>query len=175
MQIPPPFRATCPCRTAEFFTWPNDEWVKANALFFDVKRGSGPTQSLRIDAPRGLPYKPAKLTALITRREIGSYPSLRYIPRAEECGETPREADLSSEQTGAQAPSRFPFPHVDQRRPQGRGRQARARPQAPQRLSLAREPASFHGTIEATCGLPGRRNRYEGSFDRVRAASPQAA
>jgi hypothetical protein len=49
---------------------------------------------------------------------------------------TTREADLSTEQAGAQAPSRFSCPHGDDGRPQGRGRAPRARPQAAQRLML---------------------------------------
>jgi hypothetical protein len=159
---------------AFFYPWPSAGCDQANSLFFDAIYRFPRPQSGRIDALKGLPYKPAKLTALITRRKTGSYTSLRH-PRAAESGEITREADLSSEQAGAQAPSRFPQPHVDQRGPQGRSRQTRTRPQAPQRLSRAREPASFHGAIEATCGFPGRRDRREGTCERIRAASSQAA
>ncbi len=50
---------------------------------------------------------------------------------------TTREADLSTQQTGAQAPSRLPRPPRHGRRPQGSRRPPRARPQAPERLSRA--------------------------------------
>jgi len=46
-----------------------------------------------------------------------------------------READLSTQQTGAQAPSRFPCPSRHSRRPQGPRRSPRPRPQASERLS----------------------------------------
>jgi ribonuclease P protein component len=49
-------------------------------------------------------------------------------------GEQTREADLPTEQIGAQAPPRFPEPHGDQGRPQGAQRPPDARPEAPQRL-----------------------------------------
>jgi ribonuclease P protein component len=45
-----------------------------------------------------------------------------------------READISTEQAGAQAPSRVPHPHGHQGWPQSAQRAPRARPQAPQRL-----------------------------------------
>jgi hypothetical protein len=48
---------------------------------------------------------------------------------------TTREADLSTQQTGAQAPSRLPRPFGHHRRPQGAGRAPRAGPQASERLS----------------------------------------
>src|SRR5271167_5023164 len=43
---------------------------------------------------------------------------------------TTREADLSTQQTGAQAPSRLPRPPGDDRRPQSPRRAPRAGPQA---------------------------------------------
>src|SRR6185312_8555797 len=46
-----------------------------------------------------------------------------------------RETDLSTEQTGAQAPSRLPRPPRHQRWPQGAERAACARSQAAQRLT----------------------------------------
>ena len=49
-----------------------------------------------------------------------------------------READLSTQQAGAQAPSRFPRPHGDDRRPQGHCQAARTRSQAAQRLTPPR-------------------------------------
>lgn len=48
---------------------------------------------------------------------------------------TTREADLSTQQTGAQAPSRLSRPPRDHRRPQGSCRPPRARPQAFERLN----------------------------------------
>jgi ribonuclease P protein component len=50
---------------------------------------------------------------------------------------TAREADLSTEQAGAQAPSRFSCPHGNQRRAQGGCRAPRAWTQTAQRLSSA--------------------------------------
>ena len=55
---------------------------------------------------------------------------------------TTREADLPTQQTGAQAPPWLPCPHRHHRRPEGSGRAARARPQASERLG-------------ARAGLPG--------------------
>jgi ribonuclease P protein component len=46
-----------------------------------------------------------------------------------------READLSTEQIGAQTPARFPRPHGNHRRPQGGRSPARARSQATERLT----------------------------------------
>ena len=50
-------------------------------------------------------------------------------------GETTREADLSTQQTGAQAPSRLPRPSRHHRWPQGPRRSPCAGPQASERLS----------------------------------------
>jgi ribonuclease P protein component len=50
-------------------------------------------------------------------------------------GDETREADLSAEQTGAQAPTRFSRPHGDERRPQGDQYAARAPPQAAERVT----------------------------------------
>src|SRR5215475_7627380 len=52
-------------------------------------------------------------------------------------GEIPREADLSTQQTGAQAPSRLPRPSRHHRRPQGPRRAPFAWTQAPERLRPA--------------------------------------
>ena len=73
----------------------------------------------RIDAPGSPPYK----------------------PHATANGDRTREADLSTQQAGAQAPSWISPPPEDQRRPQGAGRPASARPQAAQRLTLAQTTA----------------------------------
>src|SRR6185437_13598488 len=51
-------------------------------------------------------------------------------------GELTREADLSTQQTGAQAPSRLPRPPGHHRRQEGTSRAPRPRPQAPERLNL---------------------------------------
>src|SRR5262245_63276989 len=50
-------------------------------------------------------------------------------------GERAREADLSTEQAGAQAPSRLPRPDGHQGRPHGDCQAARAWPQAAERLT----------------------------------------
>src|SRR6266702_926624 len=52
-------------------------------------------------------------------------------------GESTREADLSTQQTGAQAPSRLPRPSCHDRRPQGSRRAPCAWPQASERLTRA--------------------------------------
>ena len=103
-----------------------------------------------IDENRSLPYKPRQLSAMarfhrgrldlgrkwpvfgparITGRDLnptGNLPGQRR---------TTREADLSTQQTGAQAPSRLPRPPRHRRRPQGSRRPPCARPQASERLS----------------------------------------
>ena len=69
-------------------------------------------------------------------------------------GEQTREADLSTEQTGAQAPSRLPGPHGDQGWPQGSQCSSHARPQAAQRLNAC-------GTARACPGCdPGQDTRF---------------
>ena len=62
-------------------------------------------------------------------------PGLPYKPHATATGEKTREADLSTQQTGAQAPSRLPRPSRHRRRSQGSRRPPCARPQASERLS----------------------------------------
>jgi ribonuclease P protein component len=57
------------------------------------------------------------------------------IGAARTSGEESGEADLSAEQTGAQAPPRFSQPHGDQGRAQGAQRPAGPRSQAAERLS----------------------------------------
>jgi ribonuclease P protein component len=52
-------------------------------------------------------------------------------------GDQTREADLSTEQAGAQAPSRFPRTYGDHGRSQGGGSAACARPEAAERLTAA--------------------------------------
>ena len=70
-----------------------------------------------------------------------------YKPHATANGDRTREADLSTQQAGAEAPSWISPPPEDQRRPQGAGRSARARAQAAQRLTLAPTTALARGRI----------------------------
>ena len=65
---------------------------------------------------------------------LGSPP---YKPHATANGDRTREADLSTQQAGAEAPSWISPPPEDQGRPQGAGRSARAWAQAAKRLTLA--------------------------------------
>lgn len=65
-----------------------------------------------------------------------------YKPHATANGEAAREADLSTQQAGAQAPSRFSRASQDQGWPQRARRAACAGAQAAQRLKPARTPAS---------------------------------
>src|SRR4051794_33562959 len=66
-----------------------------------------------------------------------------------------READLSTQQTGAQAPSRLPCPSGHHRWPQGSRRPPRPRPQAFERLSLTLL-GFHHGSAEAAGGFSRR-------------------
>jgi ribonuclease P protein component len=81
---------------------------------------------------------------------------------------TAREADVSTEQAGAQAPSRFSCPHGNQRRAQGGCRAPRAWTQAAQRLSSAGG---------AACGVAVERLRNRADFVAAAAGSkvPTAA
>src|SRR5262249_38370821 len=88
--------------------------------------------------------------------------------------EKPREADLPTEQAGAQAPPRFPRPHGHQGRTQGRGGPAGAWTQAPERPTTApakdqpRRPGEFLPEARgakvagAAFALPGWRSRDDG-------------
>jgi ribonuclease P protein component len=62
-------------------------------------------------------------------------------------GETTGETDLSTEQAGAQAPPRFPRPHGDKGRPQGRRSPPRAWTQAAQCLTFF-DPANGAVAVE---------------------------
>ena len=64
---------------------------------------------------------------------------------------TAREADLSTQQTGAQAPSRLPRPSRHHRRQEGSGRTPCPRPQAPERLIL-NYPRRFSPEIRSWSG-----------------------
>jgi hypothetical protein len=68
--------------------------------------------------------------SLISRRNRA-----RLAAAASGAAETPRETDLSAEQTRTQAPPWFSHPYGQQRRPQGFGRAARAGPQKTECLS----------------------------------------
>ena len=100
----------------------------------------------KIDENGSLPYKPRQLSAMTRSDRGGSFwagngplwpasiRGLTSLIRQIVSGERPREADLSTQQTGAQAPPRLPCPPCDRRRPQGPGRAPRPGPQAPERL-----------------------------------------
>jgi ribonuclease P protein component len=75
---------------------------------------------------------------------------------------TAREADVSTEQAGAQAPSRFSCPHGNQRRAQGGCRAPRAWTQTAQRLSSAGG---------AACGVAVERLRNRADFVAAAAGS----
>src|SRR5882757_9056462 len=113
-----------------------------------------------IDENRGLPYKPRNCprwpgssgggsfgavngpfwAGQHHRTYLNSAAKLRgRIAAAKLPGQrrTTREADLSTQQTGAQAPSRLPRPSRHDRRPQGSRRAPCARPQASERLTRA--------------------------------------
>ncbi len=121
-----------------------------------------------IDENGSLPYKPRQLSAMARLDRGGSFgpETARFGPTSiagpiSITGKLPgqrrttREADLSTQQTGAQAPSRFPRPPCDDRRPQGSRRAPRAWPQAAERLSRAsRRPPD--GSVKAAGGLPRR-------------------
>ena len=121
-----------------------------------------------IDENGSLPYKPRQLSAMARLDRGGSFgpETARFEPASiggliSIAGKLPgqrrttREADLSTQQTGAQASSRLPRPPCDDRRPQGPRRAPRAWPQAFERLSRAsRRPPD--GSAKAAGGLPRR-------------------
>src|ERR1700678_3875279 len=106
--------------------------------------------SSQIDENWSLPYKPRQLSAMtrFDRERLFWAGNGRFEPvgisglislsgKLPGQRRTTREADLSTQQTGTQAPSRLPRPPCDGRRPQGPRRPPRAGPQAPERLSRA--------------------------------------
>jgi|GEM_PF-2011122 len=139
----------------------------------DCAVSTGPAR-IPIAAPRNidengsLPYKPRQLSAMARLDRGGSFgpETARFGPAnigglisitGKLAGQrrTTREADLSTQQTGAQAPSRLPRPPCDDRRPQGPRRAPRAWPQTFERLSRAsRRPPD--GSTKAAGGLPRR-------------------
>ncbi len=112
-------------------------------------RQAGPKQcsartTAHIDGTKVLPYKPRQ------SRDAGSRPSgftrapsrfltcyvhPVYVHPAAGCEEESREADLSTEQAGAQAPARLPDPYGHQGRTPGAQCAPGAWPQAAQRVS----------------------------------------
>ena len=121
-----------------------------------------------VDENGPLPYKPRQLSAMtrfdrggpfIGRKRPVMGPPSPDLPhyQAQLPGQrrTSREADLSTQQTGAQAPSRLPCPARDHRRPQGTRRAPRPGPQASERLSRASR-RFLHGSAKAAGGLPRR-------------------
>jgi hypothetical protein len=106
-----------------------------------------------IDENGSLPYKPRNLSAMTRSYRwrliwAGSGPiwasqhhrtrsQWTYLNSAANwpvSGERTREADLSTQQTGAEAPSRLPRSPCHDRRPQGSRGAPRPRPQASERL-----------------------------------------
>jgi len=85
------------------------------------------------------------------------------------------EAHLSAEQSGSEAPSRFPRPHGDPRRPQGAARPSRPRPQEPERLNdappLLSAPAVMSRRADFLAANRGRRAPMPGFVLLVRERS----
>src|SRR3954462_14593904 len=99
--------------TRGLWKWPGAR--QAICLILEGNRDRLRPEMGRIDAPGSPPYK----------------------PHATANGDRTREADLSTQQAGAQAPSWISPPPEDQGRPQGAGCPAGAWAQAAQRLTLA--------------------------------------
>src|SRR6266540_3464975 len=135
-------------------------------------RGLRFTGRVDLTSPPALPYKPrnfarrslkrlASKSPVFARRSSGLKANTIQRRRT-------READLSTEQAGAQAPSRFPRPHGHQRRAQGGCRPPRARAQTAERLTPRKRLG--HGTAEATGRVPRRCGGAEGPGGRLRPA-----
>ena len=142
-----------------------------------------------IDENGPLPYKPRQLSAMARFDRGGSFgpqmarfgpASITGLTSIYQSGKLPgqrrttREADLSTQQTGAQAPSRLPRPPRDRRRPQGSRRAPRAGPQASERLSRASR-RFHHGSVKAAGGLPRRCQWRAGQQRCLRACKAAAA
>ena len=83
-----------------------------------------------------LPYKPANSRAGSDESEVLDHPKpMRRFDRTGPTRRSDREADLSTEQAGAQAPSRLSRPHGHQGWPQGHRCPARPRSQEAHRVS----------------------------------------
>src|SRR5689334_24954619 len=87
--------------------------VSRNACTADVR------PSRRIDGQKTLTYKRRKIYGLGASTRPGDGFGREAAARPSDQRSFNREADLSTEQAGAQAPSRFPRAHRDERRPQG--------------------------------------------------------
>ena len=98
-----------------------------------------------------------------------------YKPHATANGDRTREADLPTQQAGAQTPSWLSPSPEDQGWPQGACRPPSTRPQAAQRLEGGAGRRVIHGAAPATRGLSGRRGRIKGSRQRIRASGDQSA
>ena len=130
---------------------------------------------LAIDEKGSLPYKPRHLSAVARFDRAGSfvagkwpawawqhprtyltYQADRQPRQARSQRRTTREADLPTQQTGAQAPPWLPRAHRHDRWPQGARRTARPRPQTSERLELRfRSSQAIAATSEANFGIKG--------------------
>src|SRR5262245_17387991 len=131
-----------PVRSEKFHMRPADTRVAGTG----ARRRGG----IALTEPQRLPYKPPDFKIAAEGRVRSPSVSPTEYPVRTNAIERrrPREADLSTEQAGAQAPSRLPCPHGDQGRAQGGGRPAGARTQTAQRLICHTEV--FNGPSEAT-------------------------
>jgi hypothetical protein len=159
--------------------------IRAVHAVFDGPGGASIEASGQIDENGSLPYKPRQLSAMTRFDRGGSFwagngplwarqhPRTYLIYQAFLPGQrrTTREADLSTQQTGAQAPSRLPCPPCDDRWPQGPRRPPRPGPQASERLSRASRRLN-HGSAKAAGGLPRRCQWRAGRQCCFRAAKP---
>ena len=102
-----------------------------------------------IDGPGALAYKPPQ--------------SRRLIAAASGAAETPRETDLSAEQTGTQTPPRLSRAYGNKRRPQGCGRAARTGPQKTERLSATGSMFRLH--IAANGQTRSQQSRCNGAVE----------
>jgi hypothetical protein len=95
-------------------------------------------------------------------------------PYAAISGEQTGEADLSTEQAGAQASPRVSCPDGDEGWPQGCQCPPCARSQTPQRLMGRWQPATSHGTLDATGGFSGGSGRRQNPCCGLRVAGPRS-
>ena len=160
-------------------------YIRANCA---VSKKLPTAASRNIDENGSLPYKPRQLSAM-ARFDRGRliwagngpfWAGQHHRTYLNSTGKLPgqrrttREADLSTQQTGAQAPSRLPRPPRHRRRPQGSRRAPRAGPQASERLSRASR-RFHHGSAKAAGGLPRRCQWRAGQQRCLRGARPRAA
>src|SRR5712692_3744585 len=129
---------------------------------------------LRIDGTQALPYKLPQLsdippeTAAMQLGRCYCCESRWAWPRnnSGSLREESREADLSTEQAGAQAPSWLPDPDGNSGRSQGAQRSSRARPQAAQcvRPHVPTLPSPLRGLLEGE----GRVGTHVGAMERLK-------